>query len=300
MVRATLGTATTKKGKAYNFQPATISPSTSKKRTPRPVDLLFAEIDESPVAEAMTLALGGMTLSELSLDAVPCEPQLLIPDTPKLLQFTPRFEFRFETRPAAELFPVERLQRLNALLKKEHFQRGLRPDGWPVWQFTPVKLDDLPEEVECVIATSLKYDHLGEVFRSENKEVVVGIRGQSVAELEQQLRIDHSSNPIASDELRRHLQGVRLRRRERRALRPTVQSLLHGVESALCDKKKRLEIVAWIYGDWQKNLTPAFLAESFNGARTACTFTAHRTWPSLEADIRERIREMTATQLAAE
>ena len=290
-----LGTARLARNKLCDFSPADIEPSVRGEK-PNLIDSLLAEIDESPLAEAMTIAAGGKYLSRLTLEATSKRPRLFVPGLPITLTLVPKIEYRMETHPAEALFTEKRLGKLNEAINAQPFRTSLLPDVKGFWQFPHLRIDDLPQEIDYVVAVKRSYEYLGEVIEVDEEPVIVGFGGRTVGEVEAQLCLGGSD---VNDPLQRRLKSYRTQRRERYKLRPALRNLTTCIDAVVMRKAQRSAILEWIYEGCLEYRVPSFLKPSLDAIREL--HKANEVAPLFERlyrDILARIRERTAASLS--
>lgn len=301
VVDGVLGTAILTGGQTDDFSPATIKPSRSRK-TPNLVDLLRSEVDDSPLGQILAKVMGARLLSKLYVEAVPNPNSLLPPGVSSRPTFAPKMEFRLQRYSAQEYFPTALLSVLRETLNHRDSLRDFLPDmgddARDYVNFNIIRLDDLPIELECVVAVSLEYAYLGETFLVDRTPTLLGLHERSVTELEHQL------SPSRSEYLHAIIERNRLcraRRRVRWHLRQTLEKLMAELPGALRDPQEFKSILAWIAQDGREDLTPRSLKESL----TALTALYQVPTPKgireefapLKRDILEKVRELAAAEV---
>ncbi len=290
-----LGTARLAKRTICDFSPAEVEPGVSGEKASL-IDSLLAGIDESPFAAAMTIATGGKYISRFTLEATSRQPRLFMPGLPSSLTLVPRIEYRRETRPAEALFSEECLKRLNDAINAEPFRADLLPAVKGYWHFPHLRIDDLPQEIDYVVATKRSYEYLGDVIKVDEEPVIVGFDGRTVGEVEGQLCLKSSE---VSGSLQRLLTSHRTQRRERNKLRPALGDLTACVDAALKRKVQRSALLKWIYEGCLEYQMPGFLKPRIDVIREL--HKAKEVAPLFEqlyCDILARIRERTAASLS--
>lgn len=261
VVDGTLGVGTlNKKSELEDFRAAILQPGQGP-QTPNLIDILRSGVEYGPLGTALARLAGATLLEELHLEGIP-PTEIQLPDKvgPSPI-VVPDMEFAVERRVLSECVTPERLRAFCDTMRSEQFvHEFFGEDQDELFEFTELGEDQLPLEIELVIAKSRTYRFEGNTFKFDAAPVVVGLHERSVAEAEAQLgaKFDNSDSAIRN----------RQRRRARWHLSRSVEGIISTVETALKETDKLQQVVGWLATDGAERFTPRFLTDETTALRS--------------------------------
>ena len=293
-----LGTAIVDGEAIADFLPASVTPSRSH-QAPNLVDVLRSEADFTPLGQLLAEVMGRASLSSLSVEAVPHPCALLPAGNSAPLIIAPRMDFRVVKYPPQEYFPVGRLAVLSASLNRQDFIREFLPTHTANGlQFLPIRLHDLPIELECIVAYELTYEYLGKRFMHDPVPRLIGVHERTVTELEYQLsptKVDFTVDVVMRNRL------CRDQRRLRWHLRVGLEKLMLALETGLQNPKDVQEIHGWLLRDGHDESIPTCLNAHLASMRALFGLRApnapHPEYVQLKHGIAEKAQQLMAGKI---
>ncbi len=292
----TLMYARLENGALQDHQLAVTVPSLQP-RLPNLVDFLDFKVDYSPLGGLLLDALEGTYLPHMAIDVAPRDP-LLAPRGARLYQtYTPHLSTSLVTVKTAQHLTDEKLWALNQQLILSETGRALSEyTGTPFVLTAPLSREELPTELEFVVANYAEFRHWGETFKVTHHIGLIGLHELSVAAIEQAL----TACPRKGKSNAEALQQYKAVSAQKRQLRGIVRSRIGELTLCLregCKSRREFEsLLQWSAMDCPTGSAPAFVSRQIGRIESAYRHSPlpgiDKEFESLWSDITEKIREI--------